>query len=64
MVVAGLGPFGTEAAGAFVAAPQYLEQVARQLPPGWENKNVEMVLKTQIIDGKAGPPVLVAATTW
>ncbi len=64
MVVAGLGPFGTEAAGAFVATPQYLEQVARQLPPGWEKKNVEMVLKTQVIDGKAGPPDLVAATAW
>ena len=64
MVVAGLGPFGTEAAGAFVASPQYLEQIARQLPAGWENKNVEIVLKTEIIDGKAGPPVLIAATEW
>jgi hypothetical protein len=64
MVVAGLGPFGTEAAGAFVATPQYLEQLARQLPPGWENKNIEMVLKTQVIDGKAGPPVLIAETAW
>jgi hypothetical protein len=64
MVVAGLGPFGTEAAGAFVATPQYLEQLARQLPPGWESKNIEMVLKTEVIDGKAGPPVLIAATEW
>jgi hypothetical protein len=64
MVVAGLGPFGTEAAGAFVATPQYLEQLARQLPPGWENKNIELVLKTEVIDGKAGPPVLIAATEW
>ncbi|MGB8030403.1 MAG: hypothetical protein WCF30_12160 [Terracidiphilus sp.] len=64
MVVAGLGPFGTEAAGAFVATPQYLEQLAKQLPLGWENKNIEMVLKTEVIDGKAGPPVLVAATEW
>lgn len=64
LVVAGLGPFGTEAAGAFVATPQYLEQLAKQLPPGWENKNIEMVLKTEVIDGKAGPPVLIAATEW
>ena len=64
VVMAGLGPFGTEAAGAFVATPQDLEQLARQLPSGWENKNIEMVLKTQVIDGKAGPPVLVAATEW
>jgi hypothetical protein len=64
LVLAGLGPFGTEAAGAFVASPQYLDQVTRQLPQGWENKNIELVLKTDLIDGKAGPPVLVAATAW
>ncbi len=64
VVVAGLGPFGTEAAGAFVVTPQYLEQVAKQLPPGWERKNIELVLKTEVIDGKAGPPVLIAATEW
>ncbi len=64
MVVAGLGPFGTEAGGAFVATPQYLDQVAKQLPRGWENMNIEMVLRTEVIDGKAGPPVLVSATEW
>jgi hypothetical protein len=64
MVVAGLGPFGTEAAGTFVSTPEYLEQLAKQLPQGWENKNIEMVLKTEVIDGKAGPPVLVSATEW
>lgn len=64
MVAAGLGPFGTEAAGAFVTTPHYLEQIDKQLPRGWENRNVELVLKTEVIDGKAGPPVLVAATEW
>lgn len=64
VVVAGLGPFGTEAAGAFVATPKYLEQIAGQLPAGWQDKNIEVVIKTEIIDGKAGPPVLIAATEW
>jgi hypothetical protein len=64
MVVAGIGPYGTEAASAFVSTPQYLEQIAKQLPAGWENKNIEMVIKTDVIDGKAGPPVLVASTVW
>ena len=65
MVVAGLGPFGTEAGGGLSRpAPQYLDQVAKQLPRGWENMNIEMVLRTEVIDGKAGPPVLVSATEW
>jgi hypothetical protein len=64
MVIAGIGPYGTEAASAFVATPQYLEQIARQLPAGWENRNIELVLKTEVIDGKAGPPLLVSSAVW
>ena len=64
LVIAGIGPYGTEAASAFVSTPQYLEQIAKQVPAGWETKNIEMVIKTEVIDGKAGPPALVAATVW
>jgi hypothetical protein len=64
MIIGGLGPYGTEAASAFVSTPQYLDQIVKQLPVGWENRNVEMVLKSDVIDGKAGPPVLVASAVW
>jgi hypothetical protein len=64
MVIAGLGPFGTEAASEFAVTPLYLDQIARQLPAGWENKNLEMVVKSEVIDGKAGPPILVSSTVW
>ena len=64
LVIAGLGPYGTEAAGEFASSPKYLEKVRKQLPLGWETKNLEVVLKTDVIDGKAGPPVLLAATAW
>jgi hypothetical protein len=64
LVVAGLGPYGTEAASAFVSAPEYMEQIVKQAPVGWENKNLEMVIKSEVIDGKAGPPVLVTSIVW
>jgi hypothetical protein len=64
MVVAGLGPYGTEAASEFVGSPQYLEQIVKHVPAGWENQNLEMVLKSDVINGKVGPPILVAATVW
>jgi hypothetical protein len=64
MVIAGLGPYGTEAAGEFVQSPRYVGQLANALPAGWENKNLELVIKTNVIGSKAGPPVLVLATTW
>jgi hypothetical protein len=64
MVIAGIGPYGTEAASAFVGSPKYLEQIVKQVPAGWENKNLEMVLKSDVIDGKPGPPVLISSNLW
>ncbi len=64
MVVAGIGPYGTEAAGEFVQSPQHLRELAAKLPRGWENKNLEVVLKTNVIGEKAGPPILVTTYTW
>jgi hypothetical protein len=64
LVIAGLGPYGTEAAGEFVQSPKHLAELAAKLPPGWENKNLEVVIKTNVIDAKTGPPILVTAYTW
>lgn len=64
MVVAGLGPFGTEAASAFVSTPQDLEQIAKQAPAGWGNENVEFVLRSEVVNGKAGPPALIDSAVW
>ncbi len=64
MVVAGLGPNGTEAASEFVYSPQYMEQLAQKAPTGWEKKNLELVLKLDVIGSRAGPPAIVAATVW
>ena len=64
MVVAGVGPYGTEAAGEFVQSPQAIEQLARMLPSGWQRKNIEVVLKSNVIGGQAGPPILLSAITW
>lgn len=64
LVVAGVGPYGTEAASAFVGSEQYLEQINKQVSPGWEGRNLEVVLKSEVIDGKAGPPVLASSAVW
>jgi hypothetical protein len=47
-----------------VQSPQHLAELATKLPRDWENKNLEVVLKTNIIGGKAGPPILVTTYTW
>ena len=64
LVIAGLGPNGTEVASELASDPQYLGRIAEKLPAGWENKNLELVLKMDVMGSKAGPPALVASTVW
>jgi hypothetical protein len=64
LVVAGLGMYGTQAASEYASLPLYLDQIGKSAPAGWQNKNVEFVIKTDVIGGKAGPPELVTATVW
>jgi len=64
MVVAGLGTYGTQAASEFATLPLYLEQMKKTAPAGWQSKNVEFVIKTDVIGGKAGPPELMTAAVW
>jgi hypothetical protein len=64
IVIAGLGPYGTEAASEFIDSPEYLEQIATKAPAGWEKRSSEIVLKTEVIGTRAGPPVMVAVYTW
>jgi hypothetical protein len=64
MVIGGLGSYGTEAASSFVVSPQYLEQIVKQAPSDWASRNLEVVIKSEVIDGKAGPPVLVSSAVW
>ncbi len=64
MVVAGLGFYGTEAASELVESPQYLDRVLKTLPAGWEGRNIELVIKSNVIDNKDGPPVLLASAVW
>lgn len=64
MVIAGLGTYGTEAASQFVVSSQYLNQLLSKLPAGWEDKNLEIVIRADKINGEAGPPFLVSSTYW
>jgi len=64
LIVAGIGAYGTEAASGAAATPQAVDNLLAGLPAGWESKNLEMVVKTAIINGEAGPPTLVGSTTW
>ena len=62
--VAGITAPGTDAAAQFVSAPEYLAELAQTAPPGWEKKNMQVVVQTSVIDAGASPPHVVAAYFW
>jgi len=64
VVVAGMGKDGTIAAGEFVTEPRYLETLASQAPKGWERKNLQVVIATELINGNAAPPKIQATHFW
>lgn len=64
MIIAGLSEPGTTAAEEMATNPQYLEVLLKSAPAGWENRNIEAVIETQVIDGKPGPPVVLAVHSW
>ena len=62
--VAGITAPGTDAAAQFVSDPEYLSELARTAPPGWEKKNMQVVVQTSVIDAGASPPHVVAVYFW
>ena len=60
VIAAGIGENGTIAAAEFLTDPSYIGVLANQAPKSWASKNIEAVIATQVIDGKSGPPRVVA----
>jgi hypothetical protein len=64
LIVAGMGKYGTLAAGEFLTDPAYMGAFARMAPAGWDDRNIQIVLATSVIKGNSGPPRVVATHVW
>jgi len=64
VIAAGIGSWGTLAAGEFVTRSENLAKLERLAPRNWERGNLEAVLTTDVIRGSSGPPIVVAAHFW
>jgi len=64
VVLGGIGMVGTQAAGRFVSREADLDAALRTAPAGWQSKNIEMVLESDVIDGAASAPEVVAMKVW
>jgi hypothetical protein len=63
-MVGGLYAIGTHASGQFLTDPKYLKKFSARLKSGWESKNLQLVIRTEVIDGTPGPPELIASSVW
>ena len=64
VVIAGLGEKGSAAALEFVTNPKYFERFAANAPAGWERQNIELVIKTNLVNDDWGEPRVVASHIW
>jgi len=64
VVAAGIGRGGTVAAGEFLVDPHHMDELLRQVPRDWKQKNLEIVLETQVIQSRSGPPRISAVHVW
>jgi len=64
IVAAGIARGGTVAAGEFLVDSNQIKQMTKNAPKDWSKMNMELVLETQVIEGRSGPPRLLAAHFW
>ncbi|MGC2330075.1 MAG: hypothetical protein WA581_01360 [Candidatus Acidiferrales bacterium] len=64
VIAAGLGENGTISAGEFLTDASEMQDATKNAPKNWRSKNAEVVIATQVIDGKSGPPRVVATYFW
>lgn len=64
VAVAGISVFGTMAAGEFLTNADEFKKVKAIAPSEWKQKNVELVLATDVIRGKPGHATIVASDFW
>ena len=64
ITVAGITQSGTRAAAEFITNPEMVKALARSSPKDWQNKNLELVLQTKVVNDIPTNPILVASRYW
>jgi len=64
IVVAGIGMSGTAAAGEFLIDPVQAKELRRRIGPAFRDHDFEAILSTDVVNGVAGPPKILATAVW
>ena len=55
---------GNSASGDFLTNAAYLRDALKDAPAGWDRKNLQIVIKANLVSGMAGPPKVIAKYYW
>jgi hypothetical protein len=64
LVIGGLGEKGSAAALEFVTNPKYFDRFAADMPKDWYTRNMELVIKSKLVNDDWGEPRVVATHFW
>ena len=64
IIIAGIMGPGTEAAGEVLYNNVYLDSLLQKAPKDWEQKNLEAVIQTDVVENHPGPPTILAVESW
>ena len=62
--LAGLNQFRTEAAEEFVTNPYYWDDLASHAQRGWQSRNIQVLIKTSVVELRPTPPQVIAVYFW
>ena len=60
----GVDRCGSEAAAELLTSAEYLGEALRNVPAGWERKNIQIVFSSPVVGDNAGPPKPLAVHVW
>lgn len=64
VIAAGAGPNGTMAGAQCLTNSVCLQEIAHLAPRGWEKRNIEAVIETQVIEGTRNPSRILRVHVW
>ena len=64
VIVAGVGMTGTALAGQFVVDEGQMAQLQKRIGPGFRDRDFEVILSTDVVNGSAGSPHIEAISIW
>lgn len=64
VLISGCTQYGTEGAADLITNPELLAAALREAPAGWQHKNLQLVLRMQVIANAPASPKVVAAHYW